>query len=227
MADNQHFQYVNKLPYFKEIYGKSKLQLKAYSYTRKGHWTWSTKMAAMSFKIWLLRLLRCVIQVYSYISGITSLSVYLVSKRNKFPTIIFRIRFILGIIGYRIWGTKDFHCCMENYKTIYTSKHFFLVVMFVARGYLVSQFQDGFTVWACMDATWKGNANPFWFWDGLASLFFIGLYNHSCVNENDKATFTKRDKMTGKLRNWQNNTVCRLAAISRHEVLIIFANNLK
>ena len=51
MADNQHFQYINKLPYFKEIYGKSKLWLKAYSYTRKGHWTWSTKMAAMSFKI--------------------------------------------------------------------------------------------------------------------------------------------------------------------------------
>ena len=24
MADNQHFQYINKLPYFKEIYGKSK-----------------------------------------------------------------------------------------------------------------------------------------------------------------------------------------------------------
>ena len=40
MADNQHFQYINKLPYFKEIYGKSKLWLKAYSYPRKGHWTW-------------------------------------------------------------------------------------------------------------------------------------------------------------------------------------------
>ena len=50
---------------------------------------------------------------------------------------------------------------MENYKTIYTSKHFFLVVMFVARGYLVPQFQDGFTVWGCMDATQKGKANPF------------------------------------------------------------------
>ena len=24
MADNQHFQYINKRPYFKEIYGKSK-----------------------------------------------------------------------------------------------------------------------------------------------------------------------------------------------------------
>ena len=24
MADDQHFQYINKLPYFKEIYGKSK-----------------------------------------------------------------------------------------------------------------------------------------------------------------------------------------------------------
>ena len=24
MADNQHFQYINKLPYFKEIYEKSK-----------------------------------------------------------------------------------------------------------------------------------------------------------------------------------------------------------
>ena len=48
MADNQHFQYINKLPYFKEIYGKSKLWLKAYSYPRKGHWTWSTKMAAIS-----------------------------------------------------------------------------------------------------------------------------------------------------------------------------------
>ena len=51
MADNQHLQYINKLPYLKEIYGKSKLWLKAYSYARKGHWTWSTKMAAMSFKI--------------------------------------------------------------------------------------------------------------------------------------------------------------------------------
>ena len=29
MADNQHFQYINKLPYFKEIYGKSKLYLKS------------------------------------------------------------------------------------------------------------------------------------------------------------------------------------------------------
>ena len=32
MADNQHFQCINKLPYFKEIYGKSKpskLQLKS------------------------------------------------------------------------------------------------------------------------------------------------------------------------------------------------------
>ena len=32
MADNQHFQYMNKLSYFKEIYGKSKaskLQLKS------------------------------------------------------------------------------------------------------------------------------------------------------------------------------------------------------
>ena len=66
MADNQHFQYINKLPYFKEIYEKSKLWLKAYSYPRKEHWTWSAKMAAMSFKIWLLRLLRCVIQAYSY-----------------------------------------------------------------------------------------------------------------------------------------------------------------
>ena len=44
MADNQHFQYINKLPYFKEIYGKSKLWLKAYSYPRIGHWTWGTKM---------------------------------------------------------------------------------------------------------------------------------------------------------------------------------------
>ena len=31
MADNQHFQYINKLPYFKVIYGKPKLWLKAYS----------------------------------------------------------------------------------------------------------------------------------------------------------------------------------------------------
>ena len=37
MADNQHFRYIIKLPYFKEIYGKSKLWLKAYSYPRKGH----------------------------------------------------------------------------------------------------------------------------------------------------------------------------------------------
>ena len=29
MADNQYFQYTNKLPYFKEIYGKSKLYLKS------------------------------------------------------------------------------------------------------------------------------------------------------------------------------------------------------
>ena len=35
MADNQHFQYINELPYFKEIYGKSKLWLKAYSYPAK------------------------------------------------------------------------------------------------------------------------------------------------------------------------------------------------
>ena len=56
MANNQPFHYINKLPYFKEIYAKSKLWLKAYSYPRKGHWTWSTKMAAMSFKIWSLKL---------------------------------------------------------------------------------------------------------------------------------------------------------------------------
>ena len=54
MADHQHFQYINKRLYFKKIYGKSKLWLKAYSYPRKGHYTWSTKMATMSFKIWLL-----------------------------------------------------------------------------------------------------------------------------------------------------------------------------
>ena len=54
MADNQHFQYKNKLPYFKKIYGKSKLWLKAYYYPRKGHWTWTTKMATMSFKIWVI-----------------------------------------------------------------------------------------------------------------------------------------------------------------------------
>ena len=29
MVDNKHFQYVNKLPHFKEIYGKSKLWLKS------------------------------------------------------------------------------------------------------------------------------------------------------------------------------------------------------
>ena len=34
MADNQHFQYRNKLLYFKKIYGKSKLWLQAYSYAR-------------------------------------------------------------------------------------------------------------------------------------------------------------------------------------------------
>ena len=38
MADNQHFQYIIKLPYFKENL-RSKLWLKAYSYPRKGHWT--------------------------------------------------------------------------------------------------------------------------------------------------------------------------------------------
>ena len=56
MADNH--QYINKLPHLKEIYEKSELWLKTYSYPRKGHWAWSTQMAAMSFKIRLLRLLR-------------------------------------------------------------------------------------------------------------------------------------------------------------------------
>ena len=52
MADNQHFQYINKRPY---------------SYPCKGHWAWSAKMyGGMSFKIWLLRLLRCMTQVYSF-----------------------------------------------------------------------------------------------------------------------------------------------------------------
>ena len=53
MVENQHFQYINKHLYFKEIYGKSKIWLKANSYPRKGLWTWSTKMAAMSFKIFI------------------------------------------------------------------------------------------------------------------------------------------------------------------------------
>ena len=39
MADNQYFQYINKRPYFKKIYGKSNLWLKAYSYPHKGHCT--------------------------------------------------------------------------------------------------------------------------------------------------------------------------------------------
>ena len=30
--------FFSKLSYFKEIYGKSKLRLKAYFYPRKGHW---------------------------------------------------------------------------------------------------------------------------------------------------------------------------------------------
>ena len=51
VPDNQHSQYINKLPYFKKIYGKSKLLLKAYSSPRKGHWVWSIKIATMSFKI--------------------------------------------------------------------------------------------------------------------------------------------------------------------------------
>ena len=42
--------------FVKEIYGKSKLWLKAYSYLRKGLWTWSTKMAVMSFKIWITKI---------------------------------------------------------------------------------------------------------------------------------------------------------------------------
>ena len=61
MADNQHFRYINKLPYFKEIYGNWKRCLKAYSYTRKEHWTWSTNMAAMASKFNF----ECVIQYYT------------------------------------------------------------------------------------------------------------------------------------------------------------------
>ena len=61
MADNQHFRYINKLPHFKEIYGNSKRCLKAYSYTRKEHWTWSTNMAAMASKFNF----ECVIQYYT------------------------------------------------------------------------------------------------------------------------------------------------------------------
>ena len=48
-------------PYFKEIYGNSKRRLKAYSYTRKEHWTWSTNMAAMTSKFDF----ECVIQYYT------------------------------------------------------------------------------------------------------------------------------------------------------------------
>ena len=52
MANNQRLQNVNKLPYFKEIKeNENSAWLKDYSYTRKEHWTWSTKMAAMNFKI--------------------------------------------------------------------------------------------------------------------------------------------------------------------------------
>ena len=52
MADNQCFQHVNKLPYSKEITeNENSAWLKDYSYTRKEHWTWSTKMAVMNFKI--------------------------------------------------------------------------------------------------------------------------------------------------------------------------------
>ena len=61
MADNQHFRYINKLPCFKEIYGNWKRCLKAYSYTRKDHWTWSTNMAAMASKFNF----ECVIQYYT------------------------------------------------------------------------------------------------------------------------------------------------------------------
>ena len=61
MADNQHFRYINKLPCFKEIYGNWKRCLKAYSYTRKEHWTWSTNMAAMASKCNF----ECVIQYYT------------------------------------------------------------------------------------------------------------------------------------------------------------------
>ena len=61
MADNQHFQYINKLPYFEEMYGNLKRCLKAYSYTRKEHWTWSTKMAAMTSKFNF----ECAIQYYT------------------------------------------------------------------------------------------------------------------------------------------------------------------
>ena len=72
MADNQHFQYVNKLPYFKEMYGNLKRCLKAYSYTRKEHWTWSTNMAAMASKFNF----ECVIQYYTdqWLRALTRLS---------------------------------------------------------------------------------------------------------------------------------------------------------
>ena len=58
---DQHFQYINRLPYFKEIYRNLKRCLKAYSYTRKEHWTWSTNMAAMASKFNF----ECVIQYYT------------------------------------------------------------------------------------------------------------------------------------------------------------------
>ena len=58
---NQHFQYINKHPYFKEIYERWKHSSKAYSYTLKEHWTSSTNMAAMTSKFNF----ECVIQYYT------------------------------------------------------------------------------------------------------------------------------------------------------------------
>ena len=53
IAVNQHFQYLYKHPYFKEKVKKieNSAQLKDYSYTRKEHWTWCTKMVATTSKL--------------------------------------------------------------------------------------------------------------------------------------------------------------------------------
>ena len=43
------FPIQSALPYVKEIYRTLKFSVsKAYSYTRKEHWTWNTNMAAMT-----------------------------------------------------------------------------------------------------------------------------------------------------------------------------------
>ena len=100
MADNQHFRYINKLPYFKEIYGNWKRCLKAYSYTRKEHWTWSTNMAAMASKFNF----ECVIQYYTDqcvvgLNGSTTLYVFAITLYNSMYLICYA-RYLAAIKVY-------------------------------------------------------------------------------------------------------------------------------